>query len=355
MGVLRGLSIFGGGNFHTRRADVRMIAVKTTLQSHGMPRIVLIALFISTAAAAQTAAPYPHKLIRLIVTAAAGSGPDITARIVAQKLSLALGQSVVIENRAGAGGSIAAELAAKAPPDGYTLVMASAGSHAVSPALYPKLAWDPVRDFAPVTLVSVAPNILIVHPSLPVKSVRELVALAKARPGQLSFGSGGSGSTAHLSGELFRSMANIAVVHVPFKGAPSAALGVISGQVEMGLLNLPPTLPQVRSGRLKGLAVSTAKRVNAIPELPTIAEAGVPGYEASTWYGVMAPAGTPAEIIARLHALITADLRTDDTRGRIVADGGEVVGSTPEEFAAVLKRDLAKWTKVVRESGARAD
>ncbi len=310
---------------------------------------------IASPVLAQTVPQYPAKPVRMIVTAAAGSGPDITARIVGQKLTAALGQSVVIENRPGAGGSIAAELAAKAAPDGYTLVMASAGSHAVSPALYPKLAWDPVRDFVPITIVAVAPNILIVHPSLPVKSVRELIALARARPGELSFGSGGSGSTAHLSGELFRTLANIKIVHIPFKGAPSAALGVIGGQVEMALLNLPPTLPQVKSGRLKGLAVTTAKRTSAIPELPTIAEAGVPGYEASTWYGVMAPAGTPNEITGRLYTAIIADLRTDDTRARIAADGGEVVGSTPEEFAATLKRDLAKWTRVVKESGARAD
>src|SRR4051812_47424892 len=302
-----------------------------------------IASLIATAAHAQNVPPYPAKPIRMIVTAAAGSGPDITARIVGQKLNVALGQPVVIDDRPGAGGSIAAELGAKSPPDGYTLVMASAGSHAVSPALYPKLAWDPIKDFVPITIVSVAPNILIVHPSLPVKSVRELIALAKARPGQLSFGSGGSGSTAHLSGELFRTMANIRIVHIPFKGAPSAALGVIGGQVEMALLNLPPTLAQVRSGRLKALAVTTAKRASAVPELPTIAEAGVPGYESSTWYGVMAPAGTPAEITAKIYAAIIADLRSEDSRARIAADGGEVVGSTPEEFAAILKRDLAKW------------
>jgi tripartite-type tricarboxylate transporter receptor subunit TctC len=313
------------------------------------------AMLFAAAALAQPATQYPAKPIRMIVTAAAGSGPDITARIVGQKLTAALGQSVIIENRAGAGGSIAAELAAKAPPDGYTLVMASAGSHAVSPALYPKLSWDPIKDFVPITIVAVAPNILIVHPALPVKSVRDLIALARARPGELSFGSGGSGSTAHLSGELFRMMANIRVVHIPFKGAPSAALGVIGGQVEMALLNLPPTLPQVKSGRLKGLAVTTAKRAAAIPELPTIAEAGVPGYEASTWYGVMAPAGTSPDLTSRLYTAIMADLRTEDTRARIAADGGEVVGSTPEEFAAVLKRDLAKWTRVVKESGARAD
>ena len=291
----------------------------------------------------------------MIVTAAAGSGPDITARIVGQKLTAALGQAVVIEDRPGAGGTIAAELAAKSPPDGYTLVMASAGSHAVSPALYPKLAWDPIADFVPITIVSLAPNILIVHPSLPVNSTKELIALARKRPGELSYGSGGSGSTAHLSGELFRSMANIRIVHIPFKGAPSAALGVIGGQVEMALLNLPPTLPQIRSGRLKGLAVTTAKRTSALPAMPTIAESGLPGYEATTWYGVMAPAATPAEITSRLYTVIIAAVRTQDTRTRIAADGGEVVGSTPEEFAAVLKRDIAKWTKVVKDSGARPD
>jgi tripartite-type tricarboxylate transporter receptor subunit TctC len=320
-----------------------------------VPYILLFVFLVATDVAAQAVAQYPAKPIRLVVTAAAGSGPDLAARIIGQKLNVALGQPVVIENRAGAGGSIAAEVVAKAPADGYTLVMASAGSHAVSPALYPNLGWDPVRDFVPITIVSVAPNILIVHPSLPAKSVRELVALARARPGELSFGSGGSGSTAHLSGELFRMMAKIRIVHIPFKGAPSAALGVIGGQVEMGLLNLPPTLPQVRSGRLKALAVTTARRASAVPDLPTIAEDGVPGYEASTWYGVMAPAGTPADITAKLYAVVIAGLRADDTRARIAADGGEVVGGTPEEFAAALKRDLAKWIRVVKESGARPD
>src|SRR3954470_11595662 len=276
-------------------------------ENHHMHRAWLFAVIISGAACAQSVTQYPVKPVRFIVTAAAGSGPDLAARLVGQKLNAAFGQPVVIENRAGAGGSIAAELAAKAPADGYTLVMASAGSHAVSPALYPKLTWDPIKDFVPIMIVAVAPNILIVHPSLPVKSVRDLIALARARPGELSFGSGGSGSTAHLSGELFRMMANIRVVHIPFKGAPSAALGVIGGQVEMALLNLPPTLPQVKSGRLKGLAVTTAERGAAIPELPTIAEAGVPGYEASTWYGVMAPAGTPGEITGRLYTAILAD------------------------------------------------
>jgi tripartite-type tricarboxylate transporter receptor subunit TctC len=310
---------------------------------------------IASPVLAQTVPQYPAKPVRMIVTAAAGSCPDITARIVGQKLTAALGQSVVIENRPGAGGSIAAELAAKAAPDGYTLVMASAGSHAVSPALYPKLAWDPVRDFVPITIVAVAPNILIVHPSLPVKSVRELIALAKARPGELSFGSGGSGSTAHLSGELFRTMANIKIVHIPFKGAPSAALGVIGGQVEMALLNLPPTLPQVKSGRLKGLAVTTAKRTSAIPELPTIAEAGVPGYEFDNWYGLWAPAGTPAAVVRKINEEVNRALMTPALQTRFAESGIETMGGSPERFAAYLASELKKWSAVARDAGIKAD
>lgn len=311
--------------------------------------------FILSFVASQGFAQYPLKTIRFVVTAAAGSGPDLTARIVAQKLNVTWGQPVVIENRGGAGGAIAAELVAKSAPDGYTLIMASAGSHSVSPALYPHLSWDPIRDFVPITIVSVAPNILIVHPSLPVKSVRDLLALARLRPGELSFGSGGSGSSAHLSGELFRMLAKVRMVHIPFKGAPSAALGVIGGQVELALLNLPPTLPLIKSGRLKALAVSTASRSEALPQLPTIAEDGLPGYEASTWYGVMAPAHTPAEITDKIYTVIMAGLRQQETRSRIVSDGAQVVGNSSEEFSALLKRDLAKWTRVVKESGARPD
>lgn len=319
-------------------------------------RLKLSLLFlILSFVASQGFAQYPLKTIRFVVTAAAGSGPDLTARIVAQKLNVAWGQPVVIENRGGAGGAIAAELVAKSAPDGYTLIMASAGSHSVSPALYPHLSWDPIRDFVPITIVSVAPNILIVHPSLPVKSVRDLLALARLRPGELSFGSGGSGSSAHLSGELFRMLAKVRMVHIPFKGAPSAALGVIGGQVELALLNLPPTLPLIKSGRLKALAVSTASRSEALPQLPTIAEDGLPGYEASTWYGVMAPAHTPAEITDKIYTVIMAGLRQQETRSRIVSDGAQVVGNSSEEFSALLKRDLAKWTRVVKESGARPD
>ncbi len=316
---------------------------------------VLAVLWCAMVAVPVAAQTYPSKPVRMIVPSAPGSGPDLIARLVAQKLGESLGRQVVTDPRPGAGGSIGAEIAAKSPPDGYTLIMGSAGSHSVTPALYRKLSYDAQKDFAPITLVSSAPNILIVHPSLPVKSVKELIAIARARPGDLTFGSGGNGSTAHLSGELFRSMANIKMVHVPFKGAPSAVLAVMTGEVSLAILNLPPALPHVRSGKLKALGVSTPKRSSAVPDLPTIAEAGLPGYDAGTWYGLLAPAGTSAEIITRLNTETVKILRTDDMKKRIAAEGGEIAGGTPAEFAALIKRDIEKWTKVVALSGARVD
>jgi len=262
---------------------------------------------------------------------------------------------VIVEARPGAGGIIGSEAVAKSAPDGYTLIMGNAGSHSVNPSLYRKLPYDPLKDFSPIALVSSAPNILIVHPSLPVKSTKDLIALAKSRPGELTFGSGGNGSTAHLSGELFRTLAGIRIVHVPFKGAPAAVLGVITGEISMAILNLPPALPHVKNGRLKALGVSTPKRSAAVPDLPTIAESGLPGYSATAWYGVLAPAGTPREIIMKINAEIVKGLRTDEMRKRIASDGGEVIGSTPEEFTAVMKTDIAKWAKVVQASGAQVD
>jgi len=298
---------------------------------------------------------YPVKPIRMIVPSAPGSGPDTMARAIGQQLTGALGQPVVVENRGGAGGSIGGEAAAKAAPDGYTLIMASAGSHAVNVGLYPKLGYDPLRDFAPVSLVSSAPNILIVHPSLPVKSVKDLIALARTKPGALSFASGGNGSTAHLSGELFKMLANVNMVHVPFKGAPGAVLAVMSGEVQLAFPNLPPALPQVRAGKLRALAVTTGKRFAAVPQLPTVAEAGVPGYEARAWFGVLAPTGTPRPIVTRLNAEIVKSVRAPEMRERLLADGAEAIGSTPEEFTAVMKTDIAKWAKVIKASGAKPD
>ena len=319
---------------------------------------VVLALLRSFEAAAQPTPElerYPVKPVRMIVPSAPGSGPDTMARAVAQQLTKVLGQPVVVENRGGAGGSIGGEAAAKAPPDGYTLIMASAGSHAVNVGLYPKLAYDPIRDFSPISLVSSAPNILIVHPSLPVKSVKDLIALAKAKPGALSFGSGGNGSTAHLSGELFKMLARVNMVHVPFKGAPAAVLAVMSGEVELAFPNLPPALPQVRTGKLKALAVTTSKRFPAVPEIPTVAESGIGGYEARAWFGVLAPAGTPRSTVTRLNAEIVKIVRSPDMRERLLADGAEAIGSTAEEFTAVMRTDIAKWAKVIKASGAKPD
>ena len=313
---------------------------------------MLAAMVIAAPVWAQT---YPTKPIRMVVPSAPGSGPDLIARVVAQKLTESLGKPVVADPRPGAGGSLGAEIVAKSPPDGYTLIMGSAGSHSVNSALYPKLPYDAVKDFAPISLVSTAPNILIVHPSLPVKSVKDLVALARAKPGDLTFGSGGNGSTAHLSGELFRVLAKVNMVHVPFKGAPAAVIGVMTGEISLAILNLPPALPHVRSGKLKALGVSTATRSSAVPDIPTIAEAGLPGYDAGTWYGLLAPAGTPGDIIARLNAELVKGLRSAEMKKRIAAEGGDVIGGTPDEFTAVIKRDIDKWTRVVAASGAKAN
>ena len=309
----------------------------------------LVALVICTPVWAQQ---YPTKPIRMVVPSAPGSGPDLIARVVAQKLTEALGRSVVTDPRPGAGGSLGAEIVAKAPPDGYTLIMGSAGSHSVNTALYPKLPYDAVKDFAPISLVSTAPNILIVHPSLPVRTVKDLVALARAKPGLLTFGSGGNGSTAHLSGELFRVLAKANMVHVPFKGAPAAAIGVMTGEISMGILNLPPTLPHVRSGKLKALGVSTVKRSAAVPEIPTIAEGGLPGYEASTWYALLATGGTPKSVIARLSREMAGILNSDALKEQFSAQGIETAYSSPDAFAAYLKSEVAKWGKVVKATGA---
>jgi tripartite-type tricarboxylate transporter receptor subunit TctC len=306
-------------------------------------------------AAPAGAQSYPSKPVRMIVPSTPGGGPDIMARAVGQKLSEAWGQTVVVENRGGAGGIIGSEAAAKAPPDGYTLVMANAGSHAVNASLYAKLPYDPVRDFAPVTLVSSAPNILIVHPSLPAMNVRELIALAKQKPDALTFGSGSNGSTAHLTGELFKLQAGVRLVHVPFKGAPAAVVGVMSGEVALAFPNIPPALPQVKAGKLRALGVTTLKRAAAAPEIPTLDEAGLPGFEAVAWFGVLAPAGTPRDIVLKVSQEIARIVRTPDMQDRLRLEGAEAVGSTPEQFAETIRRDIAKWAVVVKASGARAD
>ena len=297
---------------------------------------------------------YPIRPIRMIVAYPPGGGTDIVGRLMAQKLGENLGQTVVVDNRGGATGNIGTELAARATPDGYTLLMGNVAPNAINVSLFKKLPFDPVKDFAPVSLVAVTPNILVVPPSFPVKTVKDLIALAKSKPGALNFPSAGIGSSSHLAGEMLKSMAGIDMVHVPYKGGGPALIALLSGQVQLMFATLPAAMPHVKSGKLRPVAVTTAHRSLALPELPTIAESGVPGYEAATWYGLLAPAGTPKAIVGRLHAEIVKILATD-TRQQLVAQGFEPVGNTPAEFAAYIKSEITKWGKVIRDAGIKPE
>ncbi len=298
---------------------------------------------------------YPSRPVRLVAPFPPGGSTDLLARIVAQKLTEAWGQQVIVENRGGAGGTIGVDYAARSAPDGYTIVMGHIGTFGVNPTLYPKLPYDAIKDFAPITLLAMVPNGLAVHPSLPIRSVKELLAIARARPGQLSYGSGGNGSAAHLAVEYFRLLAKVDLLHIPYKGTGPAIVDLISGQTTMMITGMPALMPHVKTGRLRLLAVGTAKRLTVMPELPTIAEAGVPGYEATQWYGILAPAATPREIIAKLNTEIVKVLRRADVKSRLAADGAETVGNTPEQFSAHIKAEIARWAPVVRASGARPD
>ena len=298
---------------------------------------------------------YPVKPIRIIVPFPAGGGTDIAARIAGTRLSEALGQPVVVDNRAGAAGIIGTELAAKSAGDGYTLLMGSNGPLAINPGLQSKLPYDPLRDFAPVALVTIMPFLMVVHPALPVKSVRELIVLAKARPGQLNYASPGSGSTTHLATELFKAMAGLNIVHVPYKGVAPASTDLISGQVQMMSGDLSTLMPHVKSGRMRPLAVTGAKRSTLLLDMPTVSEIGVPGYEASGWFGVLAPAGTAQDIIKRLNEEIVKGLAASDVRQRLAGLGGEVAGGSPEQFGTHLRQEIAKWGKLIRALGLKPE
>jgi tripartite-type tricarboxylate transporter receptor subunit TctC len=304
---------------------------------------------VAAIAAPATAQDYPVRPIRIIVAYTPAGATDILARAVGQKMSESWGQPVIIDNRPGAAGNIGTEIAAKSAPDGYTLLMATAGSHAINPGLYRKLNWDP-KDFVGVSLVAMVPNILVVNNALPVKTVKELIAYAKANPGKLSYGSPGLGSTAHLSMELFKSMTGTNMIHVPYKGSAGVMADVMSGQIALTMDNIPPYLPQVKAGKLRALAVSPAKRTPAAPDIPTVAEAGVPGYDSGAWFGLVAPAGTPKPIIDKLAAETQRILKLPDVHERISALGAEVVGDSPEEFNAFMKSELAKWAKVIKDA-----
>jgi tripartite-type tricarboxylate transporter receptor subunit TctC len=298
---------------------------------------------------------YPRRPVRLIVPFPPGGGNDIVARAVAQELGKSLGQQFVVDNRAGAGGAIGAELAARSPADGYTLFLGGVGSHVVNPSLHAKLSYDPIRDFAPVTLIASAPSVLVVNPSLQATSVAEFTALAKANPGRLNYASNGNGSSAQLAAVLYESMAGVRMVHVPYKGVAPALVDLVSGEVQLMFGTLVAILPHIKAGRLRALAVTGRNRSVLLPEVPTLAESGLPGYEAGSWYGILAPAGTPGAIVARLNAEINNAIRQPEVRERLAAEGAEVIGGTPEEFAVHIRSELARMKKLVREGGLRVE
>ena len=304
-------------------------------------------------AAAQRA--YPEKPVRIVVPFAAGGGVDILTRIMGQHLTERLGQQIVVENRPGAGGNLGSDAVAKSAPDGYTLLMGTTGTHTINPGLYPALPYDAVRDFKPITLTASVPNLLVVNPSLAAKSPRELIDLAKASPGKLNFGSFGNGTSNHLSGELFKSIAQIDVVHVPYKNAPQAVIDIMNGQVSFAFVNMPLALPHVQAGKLRGLAVTGAMRSGAAPEFPTMVEAGVPGFVVESWYGLLAPAGTPDAIVERLHRETVAVLARPDVKTAFAQQGAEPITSTPAEFAAQIADGKKQWAEVIRISGAKVD
>jgi tripartite-type tricarboxylate transporter receptor subunit TctC len=308
-------------------------------------------MLLATAALAQE--KYPARALRLIVPFAPGGGADISARAIAAKLTERFAQQVIVDNRPGAGGNVGTELASKSPPDGYTLLLVSS-SYGANPALY-KLSFDPVNGFEPITLVSQQPFILVVHPSLPARNVKELIALAKAKPGSLNYASSGAGGIVHLGTEYFKSMAGIDLVHIPYKGGNTAHNDLVAGFVQVYFGTILSTLPVVKSGKLRALGVSTERRNSALPEVPTVAEAGVPGFSFSGWYAVLAPAKTPKEITAVLNREIVALLQAPEIRERLAAEGSTVVASTPDALRTHLQRDIAKWQKVVKAANIRLD
>ncbi len=297
---------------------------------------------------------YPAKPVRLIIPFAPGGGNDILGRIIGSRLSEALRQQFIIDNRAGAGGTIGAELAAKSPPDGYTLVIGHIGTLAVNPTLYKKLPYDPVRDFQPVSLFAKVASVMVVHPSLPVKSVKDLIALAKRRPGELVYGSGGNGGAGHLATEYFKLMAKIDMGHIPYKGTGPALIDLLAGQTQLVFGGVPGSIGHIKSGRLRALGVSTSSRLPVLPDVPTVGES-LPGYEATQWYGVLAPAGTPAPIVSVLNKEIVSGLKDPKMQARLSDNGSEPFASTPEEFAAYIKSEIALWAPIIKAAGVRVD
>jgi len=313
-----------------------------------------LAVCLAAVSGYSSAQDFPSKPLRLVVGSTPGGGTDISARLIAPKMSEQLGQQVVVENRPGATTTIGVNYVVRSAPDGYTLLM-GVSSLAINPHILRNVPYDALKDLAPVTQVLVAPNIMVAHSSLPIRTVKDLVAFARPRPGQLNFAAGGAGSSQHLAIELFLYMTGTKIVHVPYKGQGMALIDVVAGQVSLMMANVISALPHVRSARLRALGVTGSKRTTVAPDIPTIAEAGVPGYEVLQWYGVLAPAATPREIIGRLHGVIAHAVQDPKIRERIVADAGEPVGNTPDEFSAILRADYKKWGDVIRKAGIRVD
>ena len=312
---------------------------------------VVAAVLLAPLAGAQS---YPSKPIRMILSVPAGATPDVTARLVTPRLSQLLGQPLVVDNRGGAGGLIGAELAAKAAPDGYTLFISSPGALTILPHLR-KVPYDTLRDFTPVSLISVGPFVLITHASVPVKTVKELIALARAQPGKLNYASAGNGVANHLAMELFKQMAGVDIVHVPYKGAPQAVTDVLAGHMNMMFNSIAPIIAHIRAGRVQVLGISSSKRSSQLPDVPTISEAGVPGYEAENWFGLFAPARTPQRIVARLNDAVVKVVRSPEIQAQFAALGADAVGNSPGEFAAFVRRDMERYARVVKLSGAKLD
>ncbi len=321
-----------------------------------MKKFMSVALMViagSLPTLAQAASAYPAKPIRIIVAYTPAGTTDILARAVGQKMTEAWGQTVIVDNRPGANGNIGTELTANATPDGYTITMGTAATHSINNTLYPTLKWDAVKNFAPISLVAMVPNVLVVNNSLPVKSVKELMAYGNANPGKLNHGSPGLGSTGHLCAELFKGISGIKMTHVPYKGSAPTLADLAGGQIQVVIDNLPPYLPHVQSGKIRGLAVTTAQRSPAAPNLPTIQEAGVAGYEAGSWFGLLAPTGTPKNIVQKLSGETARILKVREVNERLSALGASPVGGTPEEFAAFIRSEQAKWRKVIQQAGIK--
>ena len=322
------------------------------------PWLGVLCVSVSTvliASSAHAQQNYPAKPIRLVVPYPAGGPLDTVARLLAQKVSESTKQPVIVDNKPGAGGNIGADAVAKSPADGHTVLMGAVATHAINPTLYASMPYDAARDFIAVTQVASTPNVLVVNPSVPAATVREFIPYAKANPGKLNFGSGSTGSAGHLAGELFKTMAGVEMTHVPYKGAAPAMNDLIGGQIQLMFDNLASSLAQVRAGRIRALAVTTAKRTPLAPDLPTIAESGLPGFDISTWFGIFVPAGTPREIVDRLHTEFTRALATPDLREKMLALGAEPVGNRPDEFAAYIRAEAEKYARVIKASGAKAD